>query len=108
MNNKGFTLIELLVTVAIVALLFSIAVPLFKEFKDRAGEAQADSYSQQAVTSFISNLDEYDEFIEGKSGSAWIRNTSSRGWESSDPELTKEVVYPGLSDPPPKIRIIMS
>ncbi len=67
-EQKGFTLIELMITVAIVAILASIAYPSYKEYVAKSRRAEARSVlmaAQQWMERFYSENYRYDQNSAG-------------------------------------------
>ena len=79
MEQKGFTLIELLVTVAIVAILASIALPAFKEYKEAAYDSEADQTLKNAVTAINTFLGDEEDEKDHTNGLAFSRPSTGLG-----------------------------
>ena len=65
-NSSGFTLIEMLFVIALVAILVAIAIPLFREFRERAQVAAAIAgikVIEQAVVSHFISTDAYPDSL---------------------------------------------
>ena len=70
-KEAGFTLIELLVTVAIIGILASIAVPAFKDYKEKAFLAKLQVTARNVITLLES------EFNADEKITALVCNSSS-------------------------------
>jgi len=65
-NRRGFTLIELMIVVAVIAILTTIAVPLYQNIQSRARTAKA----QADVRSIASAIVQYSAYCGGYPGRA--------------------------------------
>lgn len=74
MKNRAFTLIELLVVIGIIALLASIALPVFRSAQERASGVKDMNNLRQIGIGFVSYLNDHDDTMfstTGLGGSTW-------------------------------------
>src|SRR5450755_1222820 len=81
MRNRAFTLIELLVVIGIIALLASIALPVFKTAQERAHGVQDASNIRQIGIGLVSYLNDHDDTM--LSGTTWATALGPNGTSSA-------------------------
>jgi len=74
MRNRAFTLIELLVVIAIIALLASIAMPVFRTAQERARGIQDANDMKQIGVGFAAYLGDNNDSLSG------LTTTGSTAW----------------------------
>lgn len=81
-NNKGFTLAELLIVVAIIAVLTSIAIPVFTAQLEKSKEATdlaniRSAYAEVMAAGLTEDTDNYSKAVQLKQ--------STKGWVTENP-----------------------
>lgn len=64
-GDVGFTLVELLVSIAIVGILASISIAMFKEYRSKSYDSRAIAQVQQAVISLSTTLIDHSDWVCG-------------------------------------------
>ena len=52
LNNKGFSLVEVLVAITIIGIISAIAIPQFKDYRDKAASVASDTSASNIVKAF--------------------------------------------------------
>ena len=63
MNNRGFTLLELLVTLTIVSIITAIAVPQYREYRQKGFDARASSDLRNVAIAQEAHFLEHEEYL---------------------------------------------
>lgn len=73
-NNKGFTLIELLTVMAVLVIIFLIAIPSITSSLSRSEDKQLEAQKQTIVSDVVINLKKSDfaNFSSFESGSCFV------------------------------------
>lgn len=86
MKKRAFTLIELLVVISIIAVLASIALPVFRSVQEKAHGVQDLNNLKQIGLGFVSYLNDHDDTMfssAGLGGSTWGLALSGSNGNSS-------------------------